>query len=242
MRHDRPMKDLRSLMVKVVVASFTITALFGIATLLFGGSLDGTAGQVLGTTGVVGIEAVAILCYLAVADTRRSWVGIAGGVVSLVPFGIVLWAIWMPETGLDFPWRVFGVGLTIAASLAQVCLLLAATQRPRPVASRLLGATLVAVAVVAVMIIVPIVGELNTGDVYWRLFGVVAILDVLGTIVTIVLARFVTTPSGEAGRAGPEALPALEPVAHERLVLEAQRRGVSPSALVLELLDRETTR
>ena len=241
MRDDRPMKDLRSLMVKVVVGSFTITALFGIAALLFGGDLDGTAGKVLGTTGVVGIEAVAILCYLAVADSRRSWVGVAGGVVSLVPFGIVLWAIWMPETGLDFPWRTFGVGLTVAASLAQVCLLLAATQRPRPAVSRLLGATLVAVAVVAVMIIVPIVGELDTGDVYWRLFGVVAILDVLGTIVTIVLARFVSVRPGEADRpgAGPAS---LDPVALQRLGLEAQRRGVSPSELLQELLDRETAR
>jgi Mn2+/Fe2+ NRAMP family transporter len=61
--------------------------------------------------------------------------------------------------------------------------------------------TLVAIAIVALMIILPIVtdGDIpgESGDTYWRWFGAVAIVDALGTIVLPVIGR-VLRPRAEA--------------------------------------------
>lgn len=227
------MRDLRSVVVKVVVVSFSLAALLGIATLLGADALGETGGKVLGTTFVVGVESLAVLCYLAVAGTRRAPLGVAGGVISLVPFALALWFIWVDDLDGDVLWRTFGVGVTLAASLAQACLLSAVTERPRPRVRALLAATFAAIAVLAVMIVVPIVLEPDVGDWYWRILGIVAILDVLGTVLVIALQKFTgSTPPAPVDDAS-----RLSPATASRLGEAAHRRGTTPSALVEELLD-----
>lgn len=156
-------------------------------------------------------------------------VGLIGGLVSLVPFGIALWLTW---GGADIEsgtlWDAFGVGVTIAATLAHGCLLLALDRgRLRVV---LIG-TLVAMAIVAGMICNAILYGENTGDLYWRTFGVVAILDVLGTVVFAALGIF-----GRRAKADGE--PDLMTPALESRVLDAARsRGVPPAQLIADALD-----
>src|SRR5690606_7548671 len=70
------MKGLRSVGVKVVVGSFSLAALLGILALLGGGSFSETQGRVLLPTVIVGVESVAVLCYLSVGGTRRAAVGL----------------------------------------------------------------------------------------------------------------------------------------------------------------------
>ena len=91
------MKDLRRLVVTLVIGSFSVAALLGIIALLGGGELGETEGRVLLTTVIVGVESIAVLCYLAVAGKRSALVGLAGGVVSLVPFSLALWLTWGGE-------------------------------------------------------------------------------------------------------------------------------------------------
>jgi hypothetical protein len=221
------MKDFRRIVTAVVIGSFSIAALLGIIALLGGGELGVTEGRVLLTTVVVGVESIATLCYLAVAGKASALVGMAGGLVSLVPFSLALWLTW----GGDEPeavWDVFGVSVTIAATLAHACLLLALNRgRLRP----LLAGTLVAMAIVGGMICNAILNGENLGDLYWRTFGVVAILDVLGTVVFAALGIFGrrTQPDGE-----PDLMtPALE----ARVVDAARSRSVSPSQLISDALD-----
>ena len=95
----------------------------------------------------------------------------------------------------------------------------------------LLAGTLVAMAIVAGMICNAIVNGENLGDGYWRTFGVVAILDVLGTVVFAALGIFGrrTKSDGE-----PDLMtPALE----SRVIGAAKSRGVSPSQLISDALD-----
>ena len=221
------MKDLRRLVVTLVIGSFSVAALLGILALLGGGELGETEGRVLLTTVVVGVESIAVLCYLAVAGKRAALVGLAGGLVSLVPFSLALWLTW----GGSEPerlWDIFGVSVTIAATLAHACLLLALDRgRLRLV----LAGTLVAMAIVAAMICNAIVNGENLGDLYWRTFGVVAILDVLGTVVFAALGLF-------SRRAKADAEPDLMTPALESRVLDAARsRGVPPSQLISDALD-----
>jgi hypothetical protein len=224
---DQPRKRLRSVVIAFVIGSFSIAALFGIIALIGGGELGETEGRVLLTTVIVGVESIAVLCYLAVAGKRSAWVGLVGGLISLVPFSLALWLTW----GGNEPqrlWDVFGVSVTIAATLAHACLLLALERGRRGL---LLVGTLVAMAVVAAMICNAIVNGENLGDLYWRSFGVVAILDVLGTVVFAALGVF-------GRRAKTDGEPDLMTPALESRVIDAARsRGVSPSQLIADALD-----
>jgi hypothetical protein len=222
------MKNLRGLVTKLVIASFTIAALLGIIALLGGGAFGDTEAKILLTTVIIGVESLAVLCYLSVAE-RPAWlVGVLGGAVSLVPFGIALWLTWADLDDADDLWQAFGSGVTIAASLAQVCLLLALVGRHR--IGPALISTLVAIAVVAGMIIVAIVDGSGLDDTFWRIFGVVAILDVLGTVVLSALAAF--------GNGRPSGEPELMTTAVESRVIEAAaKRGMSPSDLISQALD-----
>jgi hypothetical protein len=221
------MKDLRRVVVTLVIGSFSVAALLGIIALLGGGDLGETEGRVLLTTVIVGVESIAVLCYLAVATKRAALVGLAGGLISLVPFTVALWFTWS-ESDSQPLWDTFGVSVTIAATLAHACLLLA-LDRGR--LRLLLAGTLVAMAVVAAMICNAIVNGENLGDLYWRSFGVVAILDVLGTVVFAALGIF-------SRRASADGEPDLMTPALESRVIDAARsRGVSPAQLITDALD-----
>lgn len=222
------MKNLRGLVTKLVIASFSVAAILGIIALVVGGGIGETEANILLTTVIVGAESVAVLCYLSVAERSTAWVGVMGGGVSLVPFALGLLLTWEAIDDNDGLWQAFGAGVTIAASLAQVCLLLALVGRQR-IGPALIG-TLVAITVVAGMIVVAIVNGADLDDAYWRFFGVVAILDVLGTVVLSALAGF--------GRGRPRGEPDLLTTAVEsRVVDAAAQRGMSPSELVSRALD-----
>ena len=225
------MKDIRSIVVKIVLGSFSLAALLGIIALLTGGSLDGTPGKVLMTTLLVGVESIAELCYLSTARTRFALLGAAGGVVSLVPLSITLVLVWGDfDPDADWIWRAVCIGVTVAASIAQACLLLAVAATAHPRVHQMLRASLLAIVVVAVMIIVPILGDSGLDDWYWRLFGVVAILDVLGTIAVAALSRF-------GVRREPDAADQLTPALQHRIADEAARRGVTPHELISQALE-----
>ncbi len=223
------MKDLRKLVIWLVVGSFSVAALMGIVALLGGGSFGETEAHVLLTTVIVGVESIAALCYLAVAGRPTAIVGIIGGLVSLVPFGLALVLTWGGFDGEGSVLETFGVGVTVAASIAQACLLLALAGRKK--LDWMLLATLVSIAVVAGMITLAIVDATDLGDDFWRTFGVVAILDVLGTVVIAATKAF-----GRDHR--PEGEPALLTTAVEsRIATAAKERGVSPTTLVTDALD-----
>jgi len=224
------MKDMRKFVVRLVIGSFSIAAILGIVALLGGGDFGDTQGRVLLTTVIVGVESIAVLCYLAVTGRPTAIVGIVGGIVSLVPFGLALWMTWADNDnfGDDGLWQTFGVGVTIAASLAQVCLLLAFAGRKR--ISLGLSGTLVAIVIVAGMITRAIVDGADLGDGFWRTFGVVAILDVLGTVVLAAMKAF--------GRDQPDdEAPKLSMEVKSRINAAAVERGVSPSVLINDALD-----
>lgn len=225
------MKDLRKRVIWLVIGSFSIAALLGIVALLGGGNFGETEAKILLTTVIVGVESIAVLCYLSVAGRSAAIVGVLGGVVSLVPFCLALWLTWFEFDGLDNEgvWQTFGVGVTIAASIAQACLLLAMADRKK--FAWMLTTTLVSIAIVAGMISLAIIHGDDLGDSYWRGFGVVAILDVLGTVVIAAMKAF--------GRdKQPEGEPALlTPAIESRITTAAKERGVSPAALITDALD-----
>ena len=228
------MRDVRRFVVSAVIGSFSLAALMGIVALLSPGRFGDTEARVLGTTASVGVESVAALCYLSVSGRRRwAWLGVAGAAVSLVALTSLLITIWGSVN--DGVGRTFASSAVVAATLAQASLLIALAARRGT--TRLLVGTLGAAGVVAGMVVVPILTRSEPPGGYFRLLGVIAILDALGSVALValsVVARF--TRAGQVGpvAAGPVI---LAPDVEARLRRLALERGRTPSDLLDEALD-----
>lgn len=226
---------IRRAIVRTTIGSFSLAALMGIIALLGGGHFGATQGRVLLTTLLVGVVSIAVLCYLVTAGRRSQPVGIAGGVAVLVPFATALLMIWGdvehgPSEGLL---RTFGVGAVVAATLAQSCLLLAMAESAQRGVRGILVATLALAALLAVLASALITGYDPHGDGYYRLLGVVAILDVLGTVVAAALLKF----GGGTVRAARTSTVTIPAALDARLAQAALERGEDKEQLVVTALE-----
>ncbi|MDP2773703.1 MAG: ribbon-helix-helix domain-containing protein [Nocardioides sp.] len=182
----------RKVIVTVTIVSFSVAALLGVLALL-GGDFGDTQVRVLLTTLTVGVVSIAVLCYLSTAGTPFQLVGVLGGASVLVPLTTALLMIWGSDPGGrydDAVWQAFGVGTIVAGTLAQGCLLLVIAQRRSHLVRLLLVLTLVLAGVLAAILSAIVLGALPDEEYVARGFGVVAILDVLGTVVVAALAKF----------------------------------------------------
>lgn len=178
----------------VIVVSLAIAAAVGIVALL-SGEFGDLQSKVLLSTLTVAAFGTTALCHLAVvarAVRVVGFVGIGASAAAAVSSFVLIWGEW-PGWEWQEPWTKALVVLSIlAVSLAQANLLLLLAARPQLVVRLALGVTLAAIAIVAVMVWVPVLsdGEIpgEHGEGYWRGFGVVAILDALGTIALPILA------------------------------------------------------
>ena len=218
------LRGARRAAVIAIIASMSITAVVGIVALL-SGDFGQTQTRILLTTLLITGFSVTGLCHLAVAGRPVrvvGFIGIAMSGVALLLGVALIWADWSAVSA-DV-WRWFGVSGILALSLAQANLLLLLAGR-RHVAVRVeLGLTLAAIAGVAALLILPILtdGEIPgaDGDAYGRAFGVIGILDALGTVVLPVVALFLrgrpvdgetTSVAGDETVAGPAGASTREP-------------------------------
>ncbi len=231
--------SFRRVAATLTIGSFSVAALMGIIALLAGGSFGEGEARVLLTTLVVGCASICILCYLATAGSRWAPVGAVGGVVLILPVVtslVLVWSDWSADDA-DGLLKAFGIGVVLALTLAQLCLLVALAPDGRlgGIVSAVLWPTVAIAVVLAVLICGMILEEIGADDV-WRLLGVLAILDVLGTLVTIALAKF-----GDRDRARTHdrrlrlALSVEQTAALERMSADA---GRSPEDLVGDAVDR----
>ena len=245
-RGARPdaLRGVRRAAVVVLIVSFSATALVGCVVLLTSGFGE-TQGRVILTTLLIGVFSSVSLCHLAVVSRPVRAVGFAGLVVSAVALVLGLVLIWVPWgagswqlLGQAFRW--FGTAGILALTLAQVNLLLLLAGRRRHAIVRVgLPVTIAAAAVVAVMLVIPILtdGDIpgsGAGDLYWRLFGVVGIVDALGVVALPVLARLLRAASGDRQAApGDPATPALD----ARIAELSAATGLDRETLLQRALD-----
>lgn len=213
----------------LTIGSFSIAALMGILALLGAADFGDNEARVLLTTLVVGCASICVLCYLATAGTRWVAVGVVGGITAVLPTVTALLLVWSDWDGGDVTGllKTFGVGVVVAVTLAQVSLLLALAGARRGLAPVLWG-TVATTVVVAAVVSGLIVGAID-GDV-WKFLGIVGILDVLGTLVTIALAKF----GGSAEAAGVGVRVRLAPVHATALAEWSRATGRSTDDLVGE--------
>jgi F0F1-type ATP synthase assembly protein I len=229
--------SFRSLVVAATIGSFSIAALLGVIALLGGGSFGEGETRILLTTVLIGSGSIAMLCCLATDETPYRWVGVLGGLLVLVPVVTGLLMIWQSWAD-DDSWNLlqtFGVGTTLGITVAQICLLLGLAHDRTSLRPLLWGTVLLAL-VLGGTVSAMIIGETGS-DATGRFVGVVAILDVLGTVVTIALARF--GAAAATGRAtGQTVAVALPAALAGRLDQHSAHTGVSRDALVVEAVDQ----
>ncbi|WP_370291033.1 hypothetical protein [Nocardioides sp.] len=236
------MKDLRRLIVAVVVGSFSLAALLGIVTLLSPGAFGETELQVLLTTVIAGVEATVVLCLLSLTGHRFAPIGVVGGVSSAIATGCALlftWADFGSDPLFEAVEKTFGVTAILALTAAQLALLISRVLRPEVSEGlrALLGASALAASLVAAMTIGPVLTGSDPGDDYWRVLGIVAILDALGSVVLIALGAFGRARQrAAAGGGGAGSGDAVSLSEAQLLLLErvARERGTTSS----EVLDR----
>jgi hypothetical protein len=220
------MADFRRIVLFVTIGS--VAALLGVVALLGGGSFGETEARILLTTLLVGVTSIAVLCYLATSGSPHAPVGLAGAASALPTLVTGLGLVWGDDWDEGI-WQVFGVGTTVSATLAQASLLLTLAAAA-PYVRRLLVATLVAATWVGLHVSALIV-DLDASDGSLRLLGVVAILDVLGTVAVAALAKFAPAPRAYRRLEVPEDLAT-------RIRERAGGRDVATEAELRSLLER----
>jgi hypothetical protein len=221
--------DVRRAVLAVTISSFSIAALMGIAALLGAGDFGETGFRILATTVVVGCASVVTLCCLVVVGGRFQLIGFVGLLLTLVTavLGLVLtWA--NTDEIFDDMGETFGVAITWSLTLAQICLLLGLAGERRKLAPMMWTTTVLSVLVGSM--VSAMVYEYDPADGFLRTLGIIAILDVLGTLITIAVGVF--------GRDSRHRTLTLLPALAARLQAESDATGRSVPELVDEALGR----
>jgi hypothetical protein len=229
-----------------IVVSLVIAAILGIVALL-SGDFGQVQGQVLLTTLTVAGFGTTALCHLAVVTRSVRVVGFAGigaSVGAAVSALVLIWVDWSTSIWdqAEWWWKALGIFSIAAVSLAQANLLLLLAWRPQPLIRISLIVTLAAVSVAAVMLALPTLtsGDIpgGEGDTYWRVFGVVAILDALGTIALPILGLVLRRSTPAAQPLSTRLALQLSPELAARVNEAAAAAGVAPEEFAMGAIDR----
>lgn len=173
-----------------MIISLSISALIGIFVFLFG-DFGRTEFRLLMTTLTIGGYSLTGLCCSVLYKKRKfTPLALSGMVISVIGFLYTVLVFWEAiDLDYDFTLKALIIFIILAASTAHSCLLLL-IKSEKSLVNSALSATIVFISIVAFMLIILILNELDgVGDFYFRLLGVFAILDVLGTIVTPILNK-----------------------------------------------------
>ncbi len=176
--------SLKRVFLVTLIVSLSISALVAIFVFLFG-DFGEVEGKTLLTTLTIGIYSLIGLCC-SILYERRTYIllALAGIAISAIGLLFTLVAIW-EVVDIEDIWKpvlIIGI-LAISAGHASLLLLIRAEKN---IVRTMLFATVGFVALVAAMIIYIVLSEFDSSvsEFYYRLLGVFAVLDVLGTIVT----------------------------------------------------------
>jgi hypothetical protein len=236
------LKGARRLAVIVIIVSVSIAAAVGIITVLTS-DFGEIPARILGTTSLVAGLSITALCHLAIVGRHvrsMGYVGLAASLIAFVGGVVLIWGLgdnWTENAAAQDIWlKIFaGAGL-LAIFLAQSNLLLLLSSRRRKAVRASLAVTLVAIALVYVLVVFLILTDGNIAldheELYFRVLSVIAIIDALGTVLLPVLAVFI-----REGLVGHERVTLNLP--HESASLLAQwsaESGQTPEDIVSALL------
>jgi peptidoglycan/LPS O-acetylase OafA/YrhL len=172
---------------KTLITALVISAIIGIYLFLFGDFEDSDT-RLLLTTLTVGWYSMTGLCSSVVHSRKKIKVfSLLGMTISIIGFFITVIAIWVIVDN-DLIWRLVMTFVILSVMISHVSLLFLVKPNSKKI-NYLMITTIIFITLVTAMLIIEILTESEKGEFFYRLLGVFAILDVLGTISTPVLNR-----------------------------------------------------
>lgn len=243
---------VRKVIVIVIIASFSIAAIAGIAVLLGDINAD-PAYQVLVTTALAGVFSVAVFCGAVLIGKPWQWFGLATIAVALITLTRLLWVVWAEPSWEhhSFEFTLTLCIVTAAVSVASLLLLLV-THRIRFIRVALF-ITLALLTLGVTLAIMMVYGNItNNPEEFIRFMGIVWILTALGVVVLPVAsliargkpqpepisaaeaqpASVVADPGPQPATPPVDAAPALSADSLARIRASARAEGVSPDELI----------
>jgi len=181
--------SIRRVLLLLLIISLSASALIAIVIFLLR-SFGSLQLKVLFTTFIVGVFSLTGLCSSALYDKKiflpLAFSGLASSVVSFILTTFLIWEF------IDFSsdiGKLLAISVILSISIAHSSLLFLIIPTKKSVQISQ-AATIVFIAIVCMMLILLVLFELNTVDeFYFRLLGVFAVLDILGTIITPILKK-----------------------------------------------------
>lgn len=173
-----------------MIISLIVSALIGIIIFLFG-DFGETEAKILITTLTIGGYSLTGLCCSTLYEKKRAIsLAFSGIAVSIIGFLYTVLAIWeIIDLNSWDGFKPLLIFIILAFSIAHSCLLLL-IRSEKPIIKNSLFATIGFIGIVALMLILLVFEAIDEpGEFYFRLLGVFAILDVLGTIVVPILNK-----------------------------------------------------
>jgi hypothetical protein len=184
----------------LVIASVSVSAILGIVAVLQGGlgGSDSIRSRILLTTVEVdAASALALCCMTTVKSALHRAVRLTGLVTVFAGFALGICFTWrsLPASGIgDVMRRAGAVSAILAVASAQASLLLLSLSYNRLVRIVVLGTIVCTAAAAELIANYALIPGFGPGAGYARAIGATAILDGLGTILTVLLRRFSGSP------------------------------------------------
>jgi hypothetical protein len=185
-----PFPRVRPLMLRVIIGSLITAAAVSIFSIAVSDFND-TSGKLVGTAFLFFFLALFSWYDAEVSARRSERFALLSFVVSLYLFVAGLAKLWVANASEGYGYDFLGgfVGFLALAFVARAALLHAhlvlntAERFPSAVINAVTKVTLALVLILTVQLSIPVLfSPADLGDLYWRIVGVAAILDVLGTV------------------------------------------------------------
>ena len=179
---------VRHLMPRIVIGALIAAALVGVYAVLIG-EFDELCWRLIGTISLFVFFSLVSWYDADVSARRAPWFGAVSVVTSVYLLIAGLVKVWTPNTydGSSPWWEPFAWFALVAVArlgLLHIHLVLNTQRRfTGPLMSKVTIGTLTLVGLLTVGLSLPLIfTRVDFGETYWRLMGVIAILDALGTI------------------------------------------------------------
>jgi hypothetical protein len=184
--------QLKRTFILTLIACLVLSALIGIFVLLTS-SFDATDGRILLSTLAVGLFSITGLANLRNFESPKKFRKVYATISTFVSLSALVALLLLIWTFSDNPiWQPATILSILAVSMAHISLLLPILSTHK-VLKTILLITFLCIAIVAGMLIYAVLqsyGDGLSGE-YWRILGVFAVLDVLGTIISPVIVRLI---------------------------------------------------
>lgn len=169
----------RNLFIKILIPNLILCACVGIWIFLFG-DFNEVMINILFTTLLIGIYCLTGLsCAALLKKGRFQIISQLGMGVSIFGLFVSILGIWWFNRFESF-WQLTITFTILSFGMAHICLLLLLEPKNRYV-SKIVNFTTGVISMVVLMLIWSTVTKFSNGEMYFRVLGVFAILDILGT-------------------------------------------------------------